>query len=183
MRKIRLYIAASLDGYISTPDGGVAWLESFQEHDYGFAEFFEQIGVVVMGRATYDQVRSFDMDWPYAGREAMILTSRPLEDNPPAGVRAWSEGVEALAAYLREGDIETAGDAWVIGGAKVGRAFLDAGAIDEIQLFVMPILLGEGIRLFPDSKQSHTLELLSASPRDGGAVEMVYRVKVSGEAD
>ena len=51
---LRLYIAASLDGFISTSDGGVSWLEPYQSPELGYDDFMKSIGTVVMGRATYE---------------------------------------------------------------------------------------------------------------------------------
>ena len=81
--RIRLYIATSLDGYIATPDGDVAWLEPFHAGDYGYDDFLKGIGTLVMGRTTFDQVLGFGA-WPYAGKRAIVLTSRPVE-TPPEG--------------------------------------------------------------------------------------------------
>jgi dihydrofolate reductase len=169
--RIRGYIATSLDGYIAAADGGVDWLQDFQAQDFGFAEFLEDIDTVILGRATYDQVRSFGVDWPYAGKRAVVLTSRPVEDLPD-GVEPWNGPVEQLAAKLRA---EGGGDAWVVGGASVQRAFLEAGAFDRIELFVIPILLGDGVPLWPRSERQHRLSLTTMKVLEGGVVRLDYR--------
>ena len=62
-----VYIAASIDGFIAPRDGGLQWLERYENPsgtDYGDAEFVKQINAIVMGRATYEKVLMF-ADWPY----------------------------------------------------------------------------------------------------------------------
>lgn len=150
MTRIYGFIAASLDGYIADRDGGLDWLTPFDDVDSGYDAFIAEIGTVVMGRATYEAVRTMPGGWPYAGRRGLVVTSRPLDD-APAGVTAWTEGVPALIDHVRtHGDGgESQGAAWVVGGGGLQAAFIAAGAFDRLDLFVIPVLLGGGIPLFP----------------------------------
>ena len=75
--RFRVYIATSLDGYVATPDGGVEWLEPFQDEDYGYNSFIQKIGTVIMGRTTFQQVLGFGQ-WPYKDLRVMVLSSHPL---------------------------------------------------------------------------------------------------------
>ena len=75
MGRIILYIAASVDGYIATADGGVDWLTPFDDCEYGFEAHVATVDTVVLGRRTYDQVRGFG-DWPYADFRTRVLTDR-----------------------------------------------------------------------------------------------------------
>lgn len=167
--RFRLYVAVSLDGYIATKDGGVAWLDPFAG-DYGYDAFFASIGTLVIGRATYDQVREMGA-WPYEGKPAWVLTSRALP-GAPEGVEIWPWGVAKLIEQLRAG---AGGDVWIVGGGKVVRGFLEADAIDEIELFVMPRLLGDGIRLFEPTESFSALELVDTHAYPDGVVRMRYR--------
>ncbi len=74
--KVRLYIAASLDGYIATPDGSVAFLDRFRGN-YGLDEFLAQVGTVVLGRTTYDQLKALGQ-WPYEDKRAYVLTTNEI---------------------------------------------------------------------------------------------------------
>ena len=147
MTRIYGFIAASLDGYIADRDGGLDWLTPFDDVDSGYDAFIAAIGTVVMGRATYEAIMAMSGGWPYAGRRGLIVTSRPLPDAPP-GVAAWTEGVPALIAHVRGGN-DSEGAAWVVGGGGLQAAFIAAGAFDRLDLFVIPVLLGGGIPLFP----------------------------------
>lgn len=168
----RVYIAVSLDGYVATADGGVAWLDAYQSEDFGYDEFAATISTIVMGRATYDQVLGFG-DWPYAGKQCIVVTSQPLPD-PPPDTEAYGGSVESLTAALGG----TQDDAvWVMGGATLIQAFLKQNAIDVMELFVMPILLGGGVRLFEHLDQQQPLSLASAHPYPSGVVKLTYALR------
>jgi dihydrofolate reductase len=168
---VRGFIAMSLDGFIADAGGGVDWLKPFEAVDYGYGAFISTISTVVLGRSTYDQIASFGAAWPYEGKRGIVVTSRPLSHSHP-GVQSWSEGVEGLAAHLRATD---QGDAWVVGGAKLQAAFIALGALDRLDLFVIPVLLGDGVPLFPKMQgQPRGLVLRSADTLGLGMVRLAY---------
>lgn len=166
----RVYIAQSLDGFIATIDGGVEWLAPFPAGLFGFESFIERIGTIVMGRTTYEQVRTFG-DWPYAATRTIVLTSHALDD-PPELVEAWQGGVAGLTAELEASEER---DVWVLGGARTITTFLEADRIDQIELFVIPVLLGAGVPLL-DLMEPRPLRLDAAEPLDYGVVRLEYRV-------
>lgn len=143
--RLRLYAAVSLDGHLADAAGGVGWLAPFESEEYGTAAFIAEIGTVLTGRVTYDQARGFG-DWPYAGKRVVVLTGRPLDAAPPAGVEAASGDLALLVARLRRETVR--GDIWLLGGASVAQACLTLGIVDTIELFLMPVTLGAGIPLF-----------------------------------
>ncbi|MCS0501449.1 dihydrofolate reductase family protein [Ancylobacter mangrovi] len=172
---IQGYMAASLDGYIADRDGGIGWLAPFDEVDAGYAGFIAGIDTVVMGRTTYDQVllmgRESGAGWFYEGKRALILTSRPLGD-APAGVSAWTDDVPRLIAHLRARE----GNSWIVGGAALQAAFIEAGALDRLDLFIIPVLLGDGVPLFPKSdRPPRSLALESSAALGKGMVHLAYR--------
>ncbi len=150
MPLFRVYIAMSLDGYIATPDGEVQWLEAYPTDEFDMAGFFKTIAVTVMGRKTFDQ--SVARNWPYDNERVIVLTHRPIND-PPAGVEEYAGDVAPLAARLRQELSSEVGterrDVWLIGGAESIHAFHCAGLVDRWEIFVAPVLLGDGIPLFP----------------------------------
>ncbi len=165
------YIAMSADGYVADQSGGVDWLERFGAIDFGFEDFMASIDTVVMGRTTYDQVIAFGGDYPYAGKRSIVVTSTAIA-NGPADVIAWHDGIPALADQLtRDG-----GNAWVVGGAKLQSAFIKAGLLDRLRLFVMPIFLGAGIRLHEADHAPLDLDLAGTTQFEGGAVMLDYRL-------
>jgi dihydrofolate reductase len=165
-----LYIAARLDGYIASADGGIDWLKPFEAEDYGYGEFIAGIGTIVMGRRTYDQLRGF-ADWPYAGKRVVVLTSRPLEA-APEGVEASAEPVAALLARL--GAMEARGETWLCGGGDVIAQFLAEDLIDRLELFIVPVLLGEGVPLFPEGAWRSLFSLQGVQAYASGVAGLSY---------
>lgn len=168
---LRLYAAISLDGCLADAAGGVDWLAPYEGTDYGIAAFLAGIGTVLTGRTTYDQARGFG-DWPYAGKRVVVLTHRPLDADAPAGVEAASGDVGAVVARLRA---DRAGDIWLLGGASVAQDCLARGLVDGIELFIMPVTLGAGIRLFANGGAPQGWRLAEARPFPNGVLALTYR--------
>lgn len=168
--RFRVYMAMSLDGFIADADGDVAWLDPYFDEDYGYASFIAGIGCAVMGRVTYEQVRGFG-EWPYEGFDVHVLAGSPPLDLPPS-VHAWSGTPAELARELEAHGPE--GDCWVVGGGRTIRAFDRIGRIDELQLFVMPVLLGDGVPLFPTPYPASALTLISVTRWENGVVGLRY---------
>jgi dihydrofolate reductase len=161
---MRLYIAQTIDGFIADERGEVAFLDSFPGEDYGYAAFVATVDAVVMGRATYDHMmRSWG--WSYPGKRAVIMTSRPIDDLP-GGAEASREPPAAIA--------ERFPDAWIVGGGRTIASFLEAGLVREARLFTVPVLLGRGVRLFPDQTPGQGLGLVAVRGHPSGVVETTF---------
>ncbi|HEY8313784.1 MAG TPA: dihydrofolate reductase family protein [Candidatus Baltobacteraceae bacterium] len=163
----RLYFASSVDGYIADADGEVGWLDAFQRDDFGFTSFLASVDTLVMGRETYDQAREFDY-WPYEGKRIIVLTSRLLEPVPD-DVELATGGVGPLAALL-----PSLGEVWIMGGAQTMGAFLELDAVDRIDIFVMPVVLGAGVPMFGRIAQQIPLRLEEQRVYPSGAVHLAY---------
>jgi dihydrofolate reductase len=172
MADVVYYVATSVDGYIAAPDGGVEWLEPFQApgEDYGYGEFFGTLGGMVMGRRTFDQALGFG-PWLYEGLPCRVVTSRPLAD-APAGVGVSASPAEAMAAL-------GAGRVWLVGGTTLFQGFREAGLIREYVLTIVPVILGDGIPLFPKGPGAG-LRLLETRRFDEGLVQLRYAVVGAG---
>jgi dihydrofolate reductase len=172
------YAAVSADGFIAAKDGGVGWLDPFNAPEMGYEEFYANVGAVVLGRTTYEQALTFG-PWPYAGCEGLIVTSRAI-DGLPEGVSAVSP--ERFADALRSLRDRTKKDVWIVGGGKTARAALAAGLLDELELYVIPRLLGEGIPLFSTADAFVTLGLLETRAFANGIVKVRYAVLAADTA-
>jgi dihydrofolate reductase len=163
------HIAVSLDGRIARQGGAVDWLEGYPPDAFGFDAFYAGVDAILMGRGTYDAVRAMG-EWPYAGKPVVVVTQRALED-APTGVAARSGAMGDIVAEL-----EAQGHAriWVEGGGEVIRQLLATGRLDMLEMAVIPIVLGEGIPLFPYGTPETALRLVSCVAREGGALHVIY---------
>ena len=170
MSRTVYYAAVSLDGFIATLDGGVAWLDPFNSPDLGYEQFLAGVGAVVLGRATYEQALTFG-PWPYPGRRGLVVTSRPISALPPE-VRAVT--LADLPAALRELRTSVDNDTWIVGGGQTAAACLDAGLIDELELYLVPRLLRDGIPLL--ARRPAALALRETRAFASGVVMQRYAV-------
>jgi dihydrofolate reductase len=166
------HIAISADGLIADRHGQIGWLEQFgAAADFGFDEFLESVDALVMGRRTFDQVAGFGGAWPYGSRPTLVLTHRPLPANAPASARGATE------AELTEALLGAPGRIWIVGGGATLAFCLRRGLLDEVSLFVMPILLGEGTPLIGRINKAARLNLTRAEPLSHGVVKLTYAVE------
>ena len=178
-----VFIATSLDGFISREDGRIDWLDSANRsatpgEDFGYAAFFATVDAMVMGRGTFETVIGFP-EWPY-GTTPVHVMSRTLErlpENVPATVSLSSESPVELVARLQA---DGRRHLYVDGGRTI-QGFLAAGLIDELTITTLPVLLGAGRPLFGKVWADVSLQLLSSRAFDCGYVQNHYRIVRPGE--
>jgi dihydrofolate reductase len=172
-----VFIATTLDGFIARSDGALDWLPGSDgdtgDEDYGFDKFFNSIDTLIIGRKTYEVVRSFD-EWPYAGKQVAVLSSGfPKEPVDIAdGVIGTSMSPDKLVNWLAE---LGARHAYVDGGKTI-QGFLQAGLIQDITITRILVLIGEGIPLFGSLSSDIKLQHLSTQVFDNGFVQSRYKV-------
>jgi len=155
-RKIILYIAVSLDGFIADEHGGVSWLdEADVEGDNGFSKFMATVDTVMIGRVTYEQVLSFGGDWPYRGKTVYVFSHHGHA--PDANVEFVSGDIGKIVEDIRS---RPGSNIYLVGGAELISGFMKEQLIDEYLVFVMPVVLGKGIPMFrgPSPRTWLTLE-------------------------
>lgn len=155
-KKIILYIAMSLDGYIADKDGGIDWLEEYANiEDTDYDEFYKTIDTVIMGRKTYDQVLGFG-EYPYQNVRSYVYSkTRTGEDENAEFIRI--PPVDLVKSLKQKPGKYV----WLIGGADLIHDFIEDNLIDEYQITILPVILGEGIPLFKSGVDRVGLELLS----------------------
>ena len=163
------HVAVSLDGMIARPDRSFDWLMPYPPEEFGFAAFIAGVDAVLMGRGTYEAVRGMG-EWPHPDKPTIVLTRRPLPDPPPL-VEARVGDPAAVAAEL---EARGCARVWVDGGGEVVRQMLAIGKLDRLEMALIPRVLGAGIPLFPPGTPETGLRLVSAAPRSGGALHLVY---------
>lgn len=146
---IRSRISVSLDGFVATPGGWPA-VEADARVDHGAHdndEFAAQCELVVMGRTCFDQGFEGGWEqWPHPGKRVFVLTSRPLPERAAEFGVAACHSPEQLVEQLRGANVT--GDVQVIGGGRMIQSLLQIGALDRLELLIMPFLMGRGIPLF-----------------------------------
>lgn len=171
MRKVILFIATSLDGFIARENGDVDWL--FTEGEYGYKEFYDSIDTVLMGGKTYRQVLTFGEEFPYATKQAYVFT-RDINYKSNEEVTFIHHD---MLDFVKDLKSRKGKDIWLIGGSEINTAFLAAGLIDEMWLFVHPVMLTRGIPIFYDTQVDHWFKLNNIEEFDTGMVKMVYHKK------
>ncbi len=165
------HIAISLDGRIARADGSFDWLEGHPAEAFGFEAFMAEVDAILMGRASYEALRATG-DWPYPGLPTTVVTSSPLDAAPP-GVEPRSGPLQATAAEI---EARQPRRIWAFGGGQLLRGLIEAGRLDVLEMAVIPIVLGEGIPLFPAGTPETRLTLRRSEPKPGGALHLVYGV-------
>jgi dihydrofolate reductase len=172
MTDIIYYVAASLDNYIATPDGGVDWLNAFESggEDYGYAAFLSSLDGLAMGRRTYEQALTFGA-WPYQGKPCWVFARREISD-PPPGVIVTTRTPQEVAAEMAARGLQRV---WLVGGGELAASFRNAGLISEYYVAIIPIILGAGIPLFAGPGPQEKLSLVGSTPYLSGLVMLHYR--------
>jgi len=167
VRKIILFIASSLDGYIAKNDGGVDWLPT--NTPSGYDEFYKSIDTVIMGKKTYDQILTFG-PYPYDDKKSYVFTQNS-DVNDDENIQFVSD-VEKLVKYI----ISNPGqDIWLVGGSKIISVFMNLGFVNEIILSVIPTVLGKGIPLFANIRKETKFEMIKTTGY-GALVELHYKI-------
>ena len=173
MKKISLFIAMSLDGYIADSKGGVDWLKgqgSENENIDVYSEFVKNIDTILMGWNTYHQIVTelSPEEWVYSDFTTYVITHNdPISSDK---IRFKNMNPVDLVKQLKE---ENGKDIWICGGANLVQQFVNRDFIDCYYITVIPTLLGSGIRLFENAKHEIKLRLLYTQSYNG-MVDLVY---------
>ena len=177
MKKLKLYIASSLNGKIAGKDGSVDWLESMptpDNSDYGYSEFYKSIDTTIQGYKTYKQVLDWGIDFPYPDKKNYVFTRKKDVVN--------TKYVEFVNEYhiefTRNLKKQNGKDIWLIGGGQINTLLLNAGLIDEIQVFIMPVIIPEGIEIFELIPNEYYLKLIDSKKHSTGAIELKYKLEM-----
>lgn len=178
-RRVILYIAMSLDGYIATPTGSLDWLSLVEVpgQDYGYEDFVQQVDTVIMGRKTYEKVLSFGIEFPHKGRMCYVISSS--QSGSDENVTYYGGDLSELIAQIR---MQPGKNIFIDGGAQVVNSLMRSDLIDDYILSVIPVFLGSGIRLFKEDRPEMSLSLLSVTNYESGLVQMHYKRTKEGSS-
>ena len=172
MRKIVLGLGISLDGYIARPDGTLDFL--FMPKDYSMAPFFATVDTAIMGRKTLDaalKMRGGDFS---GSSMATYVFSRSLPAGKRDGVIFTHQSPTALVRQLRKSKGKSI---WLMGGGELARDFLKADLVDELYIGMVPVLIGEGIPLFPPGFPQREFSLVENKTYSKGLIALKYKRK------
>lgn len=171
-RKLVLYISMSLDGYIATKDNSLDFLSLVEQEgeDYGYNEFVKSVDTVIIGRKTYEKVIAMGYNYPHTDKAVYILTrtAKPSIGN----FMYYTDNLSQLVSDLKS---KRGKNIYCDGGAEIANELMKNNLIDEYIISVIPILLGEGIKLFNDGRPEQRLELLSTKQFAKGLTQLHYK--------
>lgn len=177
-----VFIATSLDGFISRPDGSIDWLLHAntlvpEGEDCGYAAFMQSVDALVMGRNTFEQVLGFP-EWPYEGRKVVVM-SRSGVPVPPSLAGKVEVSALSPADLVARLSAEGARRLYIDGGQTI-RSFLAAGLIDELTITLIPVLAGEGRPFCGEGMSEVWLSHEGTQTWSFGFVQNRYRVNGPG---
>lgn len=178
--KISVFIATSLDGYIAREDGDIEWLhnsghgEVEDGEDFGYDRFMKSMDALVIGRNTYEKVRSFKGDWPYGEKPVFVLTTRGVEipDEINKTVSSLSGSPHEVVEELTKlGHYHL-----YLDGGQTIQGFLKEGLVEELIITRIPILIGSGIPLFGPLSKDIKLKHLRTESFNNGFIQSRYEI-------
>ncbi|KAM0543726.1 hypothetical protein ACHAPJ_012175 [Fusarium lateritium] len=181
MPHLRYNVATSLDGYIASPNGSTKWI--VQDSTSNFDALYAEFDFFVMGRKTYEAMQSFGEpdENPLAKRprESVVVASRTVKQEDFPAITIISNNVVDYMRGLKSGDGK---DIWLMGGGLLASQRLEAGLVDTIEAAVMPVVLGNGIKMVENVSKNFRLRLSGSKALQSGIVMTQYAV-INGQAD
>ncbi|KOR37990.1 hypothetical protein AM228_04205 [Planktothricoides sp. SR001] len=180
--RIKVYIGTTIDGYIARKNDSLDWLLKFPNPkgiDHGYFQFLSGIDTVIIGRKTYEEdlkYASINMGgkWASSNCRVYIITTnnnyQPQTENTEVIRQLDQKTIDKIRT-------ESQKDIYVVGGGQIISELLNLGAIDEMILCIIPIVIGSGIRLFPNYPKETNFDLVKVEHFETGAVILTYKSK------
>jgi len=171
LRKLFVYIACSLDGFIAAPGDDLSFLSQVEREgqDYGSGNFFQTVGTVMVGWKTFDWVKQHAPDFWHKDRQCFVITRTA---RPQVGqIQFYTGDIVTLVATLKQ---QAGKNIFCDGGAEIVNLLLQHKLVDEIIISIIPTLLGDGTRLFNHKNVTQQLELVSSKSFESGLVQLHY---------
>lgn len=170
-RKVILYIAMSVDGYIAKPNDDLSFLSIVEKdgEDYGYAEFVNSVDTIIMGRKTYEWVTHHHV-YPHQDKTSYIITKSQKENVNE--IHFYNGDLSELIQMLKS---QEGKNIYCDGGAQIANELFRLDLIDEMILSVIPIFLGDGIKLFQDNRPEKRLKLIDQKAFESGLVQLHYQ--------
>ncbi len=168
------FIATSLDGYIARPDGEIDWLPTGDAgEDFGYEAFMATVDMIVMGRATFQKVLSFE-EWPYGDKPVMVLSRRGVVI--PEHLKSTVESMSLRPAEVVDELAKRGLDHLYIDGGKTIQGFIEAGLIQKLIISRIPVVIGRGLSLFGEVPRDINFRHIATRSFAGGLVQSEYEL-------
>ena|SRR5689334_16075086 len=176
MRTLSLFIATTLDGYISKPNNDLSFLKLVEKagEDYGYAEFTSTIDTIILGRKTYDWVVREIGNSHYDNGERNVYVITRTERQSVGKTTFYTGDLTELVRQLKS---KKGKNIYCDGGAEIINELLKNDLVDEFIISIIPILVGNGTRLFKEGRPEQLLEFINAKTFDTGLTQLHYRRK------
>ena len=178
MRKLVIFIAASLDGYIAKPGDDLSFLKIVEKEgeDYGYAEFTTTIDTIILGRKTYDWVlrEIGHSHYDNGDRDVYVITRTK---RPRIGRTTFYTG--NLTELVQQLKSRNGKNIYCDGGAEIINELLKNDLVDEMIISIIPVLVGDGTRLFKDGRPEQQLKLVNTKTFETGLTQLHYKRKRS----
>ncbi|KXX71775.1 dihydrofolate reductase family protein [Flammeovirga sp. SJP92] len=173
----KVYIATSIDGFIADKNEGLDWLQTVpnpKNDDMGFADFMKSIDALIMGRKTYEMVKSFGGEWPYS--KPVFVLSNSIQEVPDHLSEKVSIINGPLNEVLEKLYAQNYLDLYIDGGSVI-QSFLKQDLIDDLIISTIPVILGGGSPLFGETDKLLEFEFVSSKLLLGQIVQTHYSRK------
>ena len=167
----------SLDRYIAGPNDDLSFLKSVEKEgeDYGYGEFTSTIDTIIIGRKTFDYVvKNIGLSHYDNGQRDIYVITR--SERPQVGRTTFYTG--DLSELVEKLKSEKGKNIYCDGGAEIINELLKHHLIDEYIISIVPVLLGNGTRLFKDGSPEQTLEFLKVKTFETGLTQLHYQRKI-----
>ena len=176
MKKIKLYITSTIDGYNATPDGDLDWLIEYPnpEHsDYGFRDFLSNVDVILMNEQTYHNLLCIDIIWPYKiwlykGKATCIVSENSDKKTDSSINYIMGNNIDEIVRMKESLNIG------LIGSNELTTMLLQHDLVDEMRISKIPILLGEGIPVFSPSYSMSSWDVEKNELYGNGVIQTIY---------
>ena len=162
----------SLDGFIAGSNDNLDFLSIVEKEgeDYGYNDFIKSVDTIIIGRKTYEKVISMGYYYPHTEKDVYIITRTR---RPDIGTFKFYSG--SLAGLIEHLKNKQGKDIYCDGGAEIVNELLKSDLIDELIISVIPILLGNGVRLFQEGRPEQKLDLIYSKSFEKGLVQLHYK--------
>lgn len=171
-----VFMAMSLDGFVAREDSGLDWLmkQKTDGEDHGYTDFMASVDGLVMGSGSFRTVQAF-ASWPYE-KPVIVLSKTMNQDDIPDHLRDKVTVNRREPREVMQGLTELGWKRAYIDGGKIIQSFLREGLIHDMTVTIVPILIGQGKRMFGTLQADVDLRLLTTQSFASGLVTSKYQV-------